>query len=480
LRAPEDWQGVDGEPLNFDGIDRARPFQRAVPLLLFAVCIAGLSHLQAFSIPELVRQSAQKAQKTPSEFLESIEERADEWQRGTEVAGRENFTMFLEKVMNKPGLHMVIGGKSLGKSKVLERMSTTKFQQQDPLLLVDMRMPPQMGSADVLECLQEVAKSRWTEDTMPYWLQPVMGEFLPVLSKAEARESDQGLKVVAAAAATVAATMGAKKPSQFVEEFVAAASADGLTPVIIIDEASIAFPDGNGGNGNGKKAAAEAALALFVAISKQQRKACVVLVASEYAFPYRIEQLGRGKYDSLNIIVAPEVEEVAMIEMLTTKWGMPEDLAEAFYDNFGGDIFLCSQALSQLTVEFSLGDEVDFDSYYMWDNFGLDDLVMDNLTRQHMENMAKKGWSPIEGGDAKTETPSQSAAREIVKVNFGAVIGRKTRLFGHLGSLKKQMFEDVTTQQVLIPTTQYMRKCIQKMVEAVKQKEDGASRQESN
>ncbi|CAE7284697.1 unnamed protein product, partial [Symbiodinium sp. CCMP2456] len=99
-------------------------------------------------------------------------------------------------------------------------------------------------------------------------------------------------------------------------------------------------------------------------------------------------------------------------------------------------------ALSQLTAEFSLGDEVDFDPYYMWDNFGLDDLVMHNLTRQHMENMATQGWSPIEGGDPETETRSQSAARNIVKMNFGAVIGRKTRLFGHLGSLKKQMFED--------------------------------------
>ena len=168
----------------------------------------------------------------------------------------------------------------------------------------------------------------------------------------------------------------------------------------------------------------------------------MVLVASEYAFPYRIEKLGRGKYDSLNIIVAPEVEEVAMIEMLTTKWGMPSDLAKAFYDNFGGDIFLCGQALSKLTVEFSLGEEVDFDPWRMRDNFGLDDLVMDNLTRQHMENMAKQGWSPIEGGDAKTETPSQSAARAIVKMNFGAVIGGQTTLFGHLGSLKKQMFED--------------------------------------
>ena len=167
---------------------------------------------------------------------------------------------------------MVIGGKSLGKSKVLERISTSTFKQQDPLLLLDMRMPPLTGSTDVLECLQKVAETRWTEDTMPDWLQPVIGEFLPVLSKAEARESNQG---IAAAAATVAATIGAKKPSQFVEEFVAAASADGLTPVIMIDEASIAFPDGNGGNGNGRKAAAEAALALFVAISKQQEKVSV-------------------------------------------------------------------------------------------------------------------------------------------------------------------------------------------------------------
>ncbi|CAE7298276.1 unnamed protein product, partial [Symbiodinium sp. CCMP2456] len=245
------------------GIDRARPFQRAVPLLLFAVCIAGLSHLQAFSIPELVRQSAQKAQKTPSEFLESIEERALEWRRGSEVAGRKDFTTFLEKVMNKPGLHMVIGGKSLGKSKVLQCISTAKFQPQDPLLLVDMRRPPLTGSTDVLECLQEVAKKRWTEDTMPAWLEPVIEgtkQFFPSLSKAEMRESDQGLKVAAVAAAAVAATAGVKKPTRFVEEFVAAASADRLTPVIIIDEASIAFP---GGNGNGKKAAAEAALALF-------------------------------------------------------------------------------------------------------------------------------------------------------------------------------------------------------------------------
>ena len=170
---------------------------------------------------------------------------------------------------------MVIGGKSLGKSKVLQCISTAKFQPQDPLLLVDMRRPPLTGSTDVLQCLQEVAKKRWTEDTMPAWLEPVIEgtkQFFPSLSKAEMRESDQGLKVAAVAAAAVAATAGVKKPTRFVEEFVAAASADGLTPVIIIDEASIAFPDGKGGNGNGKKAAAEAALALFVAISKQQEQ----------------------------------------------------------------------------------------------------------------------------------------------------------------------------------------------------------------
>ena len=188
------------------------------------------------------------------------------------AVARSSLRLLSSQVMNKPGLHMVIGGKSLGKSKVLQCISTAKFQPQDPLLLVDMRRPPLTGSTDVLECLQEVAKKRWTEDTMPAWLEPVIEgtkQFFPSLSKAEMRESDQGLKVAAVAAAAVAATAGVKKPTRFVEEFVAAASADRLTPVIIIDEASIAFP---GGNGYGKKAAAEAALALFVAISKQQEQ----------------------------------------------------------------------------------------------------------------------------------------------------------------------------------------------------------------
>ena len=87
--------------------------------------------------------------------------------------------------MNKPELHihMVIGGKSLRKSKVLERMSTAKFQQQDPLLLVDFSVHGCLG-------VPSGGSQEWTEDTMPDWLQPVMGEFLPVLSKAEARESD--------------------------------------------------------------------------------------------------------------------------------------------------------------------------------------------------------------------------------------------------------------------------------------------------
>ena len=83
-------------------------------------------------------------------------------------------------------------------------------------------------------------------------------------------------------------------------------------PVMVVDEANIAFPNGNGGN-NGRRESAYRALATFVALTKEQRKASVILVASDYAFPLGLQVLGFNKYDALNTIVAPEVEEKPML-----------------------------------------------------------------------------------------------------------------------------------------------------------------------
>ena len=49
-----------------------------------------------------------------------------------------------------------------------------------------------------------------------------------------------------------------------------------------------------------------------------------------------------------NIIVIGEVPESDMIKMLQDDWGMDADLAEMFYNCFGGDIYTTKQALESL------------------------------------------------------------------------------------------------------------------------------------
>ena len=102
---------------------------------------------------------------------------------------------------------------------------------------------------------------------------------------------------------------------------------------------------------------------------------------------------------------------------------------QEFYETFGGKVFLCHQAVDKLHEQFELGQERLFDPFNVRDNAGLDDLIGDPLTRKHMENLAQKGWSPIEGGAAEAETESQKGARIIAKKNFGAIIARQTTTF---------------------------------------------------
>ena len=114
------------------------------------------------------------------------------------------------------------------------------------------------------------------------------------------------------------------KPEEFIKAFVAATMAAEKVPVMIVDEANIAFPNGNGGNGNGRREAAYRALATFVALTKEQGKASVILVASDYDFPLGLQALG---FNTLNTIVAPEVEEKPMLFLLQ-EWGFSEDLPQ--------------------------------------------------------------------------------------------------------------------------------------------------------
>ena len=64
-----------------------------------------------------------------------------------------------------------------------------------------------------------------------------------------------------------------------------------------------------------------------MALTKEQGKASVILVASDYAFPLGLQALGFNRYDALNTIVAPEVEEKLMLSLLK-EWFFLKTLAQ--------------------------------------------------------------------------------------------------------------------------------------------------------
>ena len=234
--------------------------------------------------------------------------------------------MQLRQAMGKSGLHLVIGGKSVGKTKIVKTI-VDNAGNEAPLLYVNMRLPSKAQSTDALECLQEEAKRRWTAENLPFLAEQLVVGLSAVAGALGKADLKKGEDVEGGVETVLFSFLKINKPEDFIKAFVVATTAAEKLPVMIVDEANIAFPNGNGGNGNGKREAACRALATFVALTKEQGKASVILVASEYAFPSGLQVFGFNKYDALNTIVAPEVEEKPMLSLLQ-EWGLSQDLAE--------------------------------------------------------------------------------------------------------------------------------------------------------
>ena len=106
--------------------------------------------------------------------------------------------------------------------------------------------------------------------------------------------------------------------------------------VLCVDEANLALPGDD-------EARAQKALQYFVMLTKQQKRASVVLISSEFAYPYRLQEMqSMNLRDIRNIIIANEIPKDEMVELMVTKWKMSQELAEEFHLYFGGDVDVCN------------------------------------------------------------------------------------------------------------------------------------------
>ena len=141
--------------------------------------------------------------------------------------------------------------------------------------------------------------------------------------------------------------------------------------------------------------------------------------------------------------------------------------SQEFRRTFGGNIFLCHNVVDHLLQKFETDQEDRFDPFNVLSNDGLDGLAKSALARPHLDNIAKQGWSAIEGGTEQDETSSQQAARTIAKMNVGIVVNKATTTFFEQ-ALLTEMFNDPDVVQVLLPPSTHTRRCIQKMINGTK------------
>lgn len=118
---------------------------------------------------------------------------------------------------------------------------------------------------------------------------------------------------------------------QVLEAFVKAAQKRNEYPILIIDEANLAFsPDGSKN---------KPMLDKLVQLTKQQREMMTLLTSSEHAYPYKLNRIGFNQADLTNVIYAGEIPPKEMRELLVSRLGMGDRLADGFLSAFGGHIY---------------------------------------------------------------------------------------------------------------------------------------------
>ena len=131
----------------------------------------------------------------------------------------------------------------------------------------------------------------------------------------------------------VAASVTAQATS--LDAFVKAAQNNNEYPILIIDEANLAFSpkDANGQYKN------KPVLDHIVNLTKQQRDMMTLFTSSEHGYPFKLDEMGFNLADLTNVIYAGEIPPKEMRELFVSRLGMGDRLADGFLSAFGGHIF---------------------------------------------------------------------------------------------------------------------------------------------
>jgi len=138
-----------------------------------------------------------------------------------------------------------------------------------------------------------------------------------------------GGKVVANVLKNVLASETDEK--MVLDAFLKAAQKRNEYPILIVDEANLAFSP--------KVPENKPMLDTLVRMTKQERDMMTLFSSSEHGYPYTLNSIGFNTADLHNMIHVGEVSPKEMRELLVSRLGMGDRLADGFLAAFGGHIF---------------------------------------------------------------------------------------------------------------------------------------------
>ena len=335
------------------------------------------------------------------------------------VVGRECQIEALMQAMSKRELILVLGGKNLGKTLLKNEAIHRWADRKDKInfLSVDMRDASLIGRS-LMGALD------WQRQTSLEWT--TRRDFRTVVVQA-----------LLGRAAYKARAIGTGEAQINIENFINETIRSGRIPSIVVDAADLAIP-GLSGEPN---TAAKAALVAITKWTKETKQANFMLISSEFGYPFRLMECGLDLRTIGKVIVIGEVPKDDMLQMLKIDWGMDDNLANIFYDYFGGDIYTTTLALDNLIRE-----KEKFDPSDIMPVIGLPSCVEDPDARPHLENIAKQGFSFVE--DAETD----AGARLIAEQNVGGLIDSGAITFD-----LPDIFTGTDYQWAVIPSSYHMR-----------------------
>ena len=388
-----------------------------------------------FQFYRLARKAADELRVDVDKHLSNISMLAENFTNSKEIINREDFQAALRQAMMKTKFTLVLGGKSLGKSLIKNQMVMQVENAPNSkltILDVDMREDPNRELfAWIFERLENKCQS------MQEWWEKGWA-MIKAITKVALNAKIANVEVQAEASGDK------KSPKRVLTAVIAELKKRiGNATCIIVDEANLALPGGD-------EAQARNALQYFVMLTKQQLRASLVLISSEYAYPYRLQEAGMNLRDIRNIIIANEIPKDEMVELMVTKWKMSQELAEEFYLYFGGDVDVCERAVEKLIQK---GDSFD-PITDVFNSHGLSMCANNPAARKHLQNMADQGWSPVKNVD------EDAAAELIAEKNVGGLLPKTAQIFDR----PKDMFKD-QHEYALVPAGTLMRWKIAKALE---------------